>query len=209
MNSILKLLAEFWQWSNKVKKQISSHAIRMINCPLTSFCNAWPVNCPRMHILCNESLVFRWRNNRLGIIPASSGYYYVLCAWTEEQWCVTSWRWLTDQMCVVFPCLGADWRSVKTGTTLEWVNVADGECPWKFYEWILYRHLYMTKIFFIIQCGNENLLVQVWHSSLLSWQKISMKLAILSLSLSLTQYNITFFCLNSKTLCCDYLQCFN
>lgn len=65
-------------WSNKVKKQISSHAIRMINCPLTSFCNAWPVNCPRMHILCNESLVFRWRNNRLGIIPASSGV--LLCA---------------------------------------------------------------------------------------------------------------------------------
>lgn len=78
MNSILKLLAELWQWSNKVKKQISSHAIRMINCPLTSFCNAWPVNCPRMHILCNESLVFRWRNNRLGIIPASSGV--LLCA---------------------------------------------------------------------------------------------------------------------------------
>lgn len=115
----------------------------------------------------------------------------------------------TDQMCVVFPCLGADWRSVKTGTTLEWVNVADGECPWKFYEWILYMHLYMTKIFFIIQCGNENLLVQVWHSSFAELTKKSMKLAILSLSLSLTQYNITFFCLNSKTLCCDYLQCFN
>lgn len=29
----------------------------------------------------------------------------------------------TDQMCVVFPCLGADWQSVKTGTTLEWVTV--------------------------------------------------------------------------------------
>lgn len=115
----------------------------------------------------------------------------------------------TDQMCVVFPCLGADWQSVKTGTTLEWVNFADGECPRKFYEWILYRHLYMTKIFFIIQCENENLLVQVWHSSFAELTKKSMKLAILSLSLSLTQYNITFFCLNSKTLCCDYLQCFN
>lgn len=115
----------------------------------------------------------------------------------------------TDQMCVVFPCLGADWQSVKTGTTLEWVNFADGECPWKFYEWILHRHLYMTKIFYIIQCGNENLLVQVWHSSFAELTKKSMKLAILSLSLSLTQYNITFFCLNSKTLCCDYLQCFN
>lgn len=111
--------------------------------------------------------------------------------------------------CVVFPRLGADWQSVKTGTTLEWFNFADGECPWKFYEWILYMHLYMAKIFFIIQCGNENLLVQVWHSSFAELTKKSMKLAILSLSLSLTQYNITFFCLNSKTLCCDYLQCFN
>lgn len=88
-------------------------------------------------------------------------------------------------------------------------DFADGECPWKFYEWILYMHLYMAKIFFIIQCGNENLLVQVWHSSFAELTKKSMKLAILSLSLSLTQYNITFFCLNSKTLCCDYLQCFN
>lgn len=173
MNSILKLLAELLQWSNKVKKQISSHAIRMINCPLTSFCNAWPVNCPGMHILCNESLVFRWRNNRLGIIPASLGYYYVLRAWTEEQWCVTSWRWLrvcTDtiwnrpDVCSLSlfgsrltKCQNRNHFRVGYG------NFADGECPWKFYEWILYRHLYMTKIFFIIQCGNENLLVQVWH----------------------------------------------
>lgn len=172
MNSILKLLAELWQWSNNVKKQISSHAIRMINCPLTSFCNAWPVNCPRMHILCNESLVFRWRNNRLGIIPASSGV--LLCALCMDRGTVVCYimemtqglhRYHLTQArcCVVFPCLGADWQSVKTGTTLEWVNFADGECPWKFYEWILYRHLYMTKIFYIIQCGNENLLVQVLH----------------------------------------------
>lgn len=100
------------------------------------------------------------------------GYYYVLCAWTagtvvcyitEMTQGLHRYHLTQARCCVVFPCLGADWQSVKTGTTLEWVNFADGECPWKFYEWILYRHLYMTKIFYIIQCGNENLLVQVWH----------------------------------------------
>lgn len=45
----------------------------------------------------------------------------------------------TDQMCVVFPCLGADWQSVKTGTSLEWVNFADG-------EWMSLKILWMNFI---------------------------------------------------------------
>lgn len=159
MNSILKLLAELWQWSNKVKKQISSHAIRMINCPLTSFCNAWPVNCPRMHILCNESLVFRWRNNRLGIIPASSGVLLcalcmdsgtVVCYITEMTQGLHRYHLTQARCCVVFPRLGADWQSVKTGTSLEWVNFADGEWMSLKILWMNFIHapLYDQNIFY-------------------------------------------------------------
>lgn len=99
------------------------------------------------------------------------GYYYVLCAWTAEQWCVTSRRWLrvcTDtiwhrpDVCSL-SLFGSRLTKCQNRNHFRVGYFADGECPWKFYEWILYRHLYMTKIFYIIQCGNENLLVQVLH----------------------------------------------
>lgn len=56
----------------------------------------------------------------------------------------------TDQMCVVFPCLGADWQSVKTGTSLEWVNFADGEWMSLKVLWMNFIHapLYGQNIFY-------------------------------------------------------------